>query len=144
MAKNFEFKKGDVDKIIGNMTKAIGVFDNDLQQKMTAAVAIVYATARARRPKIGLTKYNKGQYRVSDPNATLGVPVKTGALQGSINREITQKGGKIQGRIFTNIPYAVYMEYGTSRIEARPFMRPALNENAEKVKNIFSKKIDHI
>jgi HK97 gp10 family phage protein len=35
----------------------------------------------------------------------------------------------------TNLEYAKYQEYGTSKMAAQPFLRPALDEEKENVKN---------
>lgn len=45
------------------------------------------------------------------------VPVDTGRLRDSITTD--------GGRVFTDAPYAIHVEYGTSDTPAEPFMRPA-------------------
>jgi HK97 gp10 family phage protein len=118
---------------------------------MNLAVDIVFKTATARRPKISMSELKarggeKGDYRVSDPNAVLGVPVKSGALQASIKKSVKWQGKKITGEIDAggNLPYAMAMEFGTSSISPRPFMRPAWNENKEFIQNKFKEKIDKL
>jgi len=124
--------------------------DEKLLKRMISAVGIVFRTATAKRPKISLAQHKamgrktkisgKSAYRVSDPEAALGVPVATGDLQASIKKDITKKGEKFTGRIYIDGPgerYANAIEYGTSRMKARPFMRPALHLNTDKIKRIF-------
>lgn len=53
-------------------------------------------------------------------------PVDTGRLRSSITWEIGQDGTTIVGRVGTNVHYAPYLELGTRRMRARPFLRPAL------------------
>lgn len=53
-------------------------------------------------------------------------PVDTGRLRSSITYEIGQEGTVIVGRVGTNVHYAPYLELGTRRMRARPFLRPAL------------------
>lgn len=48
-------------------------------------------------------------------------PFKTGRLRKSIQWQA--KG--LLGRVFTNIFYAIFLEFGTRFIKPRPFMRPA-------------------
>ena len=48
------------------------------------------------------------------------VPVATGALQDSIGHEV----GDRKAIVYAGMPYAVHVEYGTSRMAARPFLRP--------------------
>lgn len=45
------------------------------------------------------------------------VPVDTGTLQESITSE--------GGRVSTDVPYAAFVEYGTSYTPPQPYMRPA-------------------
>jgi len=50
-------------------------------------------------------------------------PVDTGRLRQSIG---LQKVGDGHYRVGTNVVYAPYVEFGTRRMAAQPFMRPAL------------------
>jgi HK97 gp10 family phage protein len=91
-------------------------------------------------------KTGKGVYRVSDPNAAFGVPVATGALQNTITKSVKRQGKKIVGEIDAglNLVYAKMIEFGTSRMAARPFMRPAWNENLQWIKSKWKEKITKI
>jgi HK97 gp10 family phage protein len=40
----------------------------------------------------------------------------------------------------TNIEYAKYLEYGTSKMQARPFLLPALNRMKDQLMNIIAGK----
>lgn len=95
-------------------------------------------------------------------DAVLAAPVDTGRLRSSINAE--SKG--LEGKVSTNVPYAGYMEFGTGgevdvqpgwediaeqyrgkgertvNIAPRPFMRPALENNAPKIIGNINKRID--
>lgn len=51
--------------------------------------------------------------------------VDTGRLRQSIG---VQKVGEGHYRVGTNVEYAPYLEFGTRRMAARPFMRPALEQ----------------
>jgi HK97 gp10 family phage protein len=52
-------------------------------------------------------------------------PVRTGALRDSIHAEQT---GPMSYGIAADVEYATFVEYGTVRMLARPFMRPAVIE----------------
>lgn len=50
------------------------------------------------------------------------VPVDTGALQNSIQSEMT---GDLSAVVAVGMEYAPYVEYGTSRSAAQPYLTPA-------------------
>lgn len=54
-------------------------------------------------------------------------PVDTGYLKRSISRETKGRGASVVGRVFTATEYAIYQEFGTSKMIAQPFMFPALD-----------------
>ena len=53
--------------------------------------------------------------------------VDTGRLRSSITHEVEYNNREIEGRVGTNVEYALELEIGSSRIAARPFLRPAFN-----------------
>lgn len=57
-------------------------------------------------------------------------PVDTGRLRSSITHEMLSGGGSLIGRVGSNVEYAAYVELGTSRMAARPYLRPALSSVA--------------
>lgn len=56
-----------------------------------------------------------------------GPNVQTGRLRSSITEELGQEGDELVERIGTDVVYAPYVELGTSRAPAYPFLRPALD-----------------
>lgn len=57
-----------------------------------------------------------------------GTPVKTGNLKASIKAgPVTGGGAHLKVEIKTEVDYASYVELGTSKMSARPFMRPGFN-----------------
>lgn len=57
-------------------------------------------------------------------------PYDTGDLFRSIHRTIRDKGSRnVTGVVYTTLEYAPYQEFGTVKMEAKPFMRPAMNIN---------------
>ncbi len=52
-----------------------------------------------------------------DNDASARAPVDTGALRDSIHAE--------PGKVVVEVPYAAFVEYGTSDTPAQPFLRPA-------------------
>lgn len=56
-------------------------------------------------------------------NAKLRVPVDTGRLKWSIRQHKDKMGHSIEA----GADYASYVEYGTSKMRAQPYIRPAIN-----------------
>lgn len=61
-------------------------------------------------------------------------PVDTGRLRNSISHEVEND----EGIIGTNVEYAPYVEFGTYKMKAQPFLQPALNENKDKINKILN------
>lgn len=61
--------------------------------------------------------------------------LRTGELKNSIEHKVSSDGK--DGWVGTDVPYAKYHEFGTSKIPARPFLGGALAQNEEKIKDIF-------
>lgn len=59
-------------------------------------------------------------------------PVDTGRLRNSISHARDDTSAYIG----TNVEYAPYVELGTSRMKARPYLRPAAEEHADEYKEI--------
>jgi len=55
-------------------------------------------------------------------------PVDTGTLQGSISAEVEE----FSAAIAPHTEYAGYVEFGTWKMGAQPYMRPAADKNAPK------------
>lgn len=73
--------------------------------------------------------------------AKLLCPVDTGRLRQSIAYKVTMSDGAIKGEIGTNVEYAEYIEFGTSKMVAQPFLYPALKDNQEVVINIIKQSL---
>lgn len=94
-----------------------------------------------------------------EADAKRKAPKDTGALRRSIESKVESKGDEVEGIIFTALEYAPYVEYGTglfaekggrknvpwfyedakgdwhktSGQHPQPYLRPALNENRERI-----------
>lgn len=84
-----------------------------------------------RLPQLAGELKGKGEALVAETarkvaeDAARRAPVRTGALRDSIHPE--QRGGGWY--VDVDVPYGVYVEYGTSRMGAQPFLWPALEAN---------------
>ena len=61
------------------------------------------------------------------------VPVYTGVLRDSITPTQDENADGMAWEVGTNIEYAVPVEYGTKRMAARPYIRPALENERAKI-----------
>lgn len=64
-------------------------------------------------------------------------PVDTGRLRDSITHEVDESEEAVY--IGTNVEYAAYQEYGTSRMKAHPYLKPGIMNNLETYKEIAEK-----
>lgn len=86
------------------------------------------ATLRSNLPKLAAEAQSKAgravQKTVHDVqgHAQTNAPVDTGSLRASIGAEMT---GPLSGVVPSHAEYSMYVEYGTSRMGAQPFLTPA-------------------
>jgi len=59
----------------------------------------------------------------------------TGRLRGSITHGVIQE--ELTAFIGTNVKYAAYVEFGTSRMKPQPYLKPAVNNHQQEYKDIF-------
>jgi len=75
-------------------------------------------------------------------NAKVYAPVDTGRLRSSIHRKSYKRGKDSYGRVFTNVEYAPYQEFGYSKTTkngtfvyaGKAYLRRALGEQQETIK----------
>jgi len=82
-----------------------------------------------REPKSG-TRY-KGKRRITRSSAPGEAPaVQTGRLRASIHYKAPDPLTRLIG---TNLDYGYWLEIGTSKMAARPFLRPAFKQVSPKI-----------
>lgn len=59
----------------------------------------------------------------------------TGHLQGLLE---TQRTGPVTAEVRSNADYASPLEFGTSKMAARPYMRPARDKSEPKIQRLFA------
>lgn len=57
--------------------------------------------------------------------------VQTGHLRRSVTTVIEEQGDTIRAKVGPQADYGRHLEFGTSRMAARPFLRPALDEKGD-------------
>lgn len=66
------------------------------------------------------------------------VPVDTGNLKKSITKQKTSEGWEIG----PTMDYGLYVEIGTSRMAAQPYMAPASDNHQDEIREAFAKIIE--
>ena len=73
------------------------------------------------------------------------VPIRTGTLKHSITQMVSDN--PLIGKITAGgnaAPYAPYVEYGTYKMRARPYMKPALEYNAPGIARRFQRAVEEV
>lgn len=60
-----------------------------------------------------------------------------GTLRASITCDVQEQGDKVVARIGSPLKYSLYLELGTRKMAARPFLRRTLKEEAESIRQII-------
>ena len=68
-----------------------------------------------------------------EANAKLLCPVDTGRLRNSLTHTRDDNAAYIG----TNVEYAAYVELGTSKSKAQPYLRPAIEDHTDEYKRII-------
>lgn len=92
-----------------------------------------------------LAKLKNGIQQALEQSGTLvenvaarNAPVDTGRLRNSLTHQMK---GSDSVEIGSDVEYAIYVECGTSRMGARPYLRRALEANSQQVLDIFKSSI---
>ncbi len=73
--------------------------------------------------------------RIVETHAKINAPVDTGFLRNSIQVDSVTP---IEAIIAPHTDYAEHVEFGTSRMAAQPYMRPALDEHENEIMQAVS------
>lgn len=112
-----------------NVKEVLESLSGDQLGRAVMAGALVLET----KIKVGMSASSHsgkmyGGHRASAPGETPAVD--TGNLVNSIMSELVSSSDTdALANVGTGVEYAEFLEFGTSRMEARPFMRPAYDEN---------------
>lgn len=66
-------------------------------------------------------------------------PVDTGRLRDSYTHEVNENANEVV--VGTNVEYAPHVEFGTSRQEAQPHLRPAITQNQDRIEELIREEI---
>lgn len=109
------------------VTKACKLVEAEAKREMTEA-------------EIDASKsYGKQQHHPSVPGSAPAVDF--GTLRQSITHSVDQEESGAVGRVgsvITDPPYGQFLEYGTSKMASRPWLRPAIEKCKPKIKELLS------
>lgn len=85
--------------------------------------------------------YHRGSVSHS-PSVEFDYPaIDTGRLVQSVTHDVEESGGEVVGRVGTNVVYGAMLEFGTSKMSPRPWLKPSLANNREKIHALILKAI---
>lgn len=69
-------------------------------------------------------------------------PVDTGNLRDHIKYAVADDEQAVYiGTTAEEVPYAGYVELGTHKMRAQPFLKPAVADNAQQIRNIINEEL---
>lgn len=101
-------------------------------ERLTASQAEGALEAAARAAAMVVEGEWKGLFRSPDEASVPGLPPRrqTGSYSRSVHTEVVERSReRAVAEVGTDLEYAWFLEYGTSRMEPRPIARPALEQS---------------
>ena len=130
---NFDRNLNDISKkTLRNLQRAVRISANDVRNEAIDSITS--------NPRSGgeTTRYNpKRTIRISkegDPPAS-----DTGFLASNIH--LVMDGDQLGASVESRAEYSSFLEFGTRKMRARPFMQPALEKGKRKYKQLFRKAV---
>lgn len=68
-------------------------------------------------------------------------PVRTGALRNSIDYSVENASTEGSVKIVAGMPYWKYVEFGTSKMKAQPYLKPSIAEHKEEYIKLITAKL---
>lgn len=116
-------------------------YERKLKQLIEVSAQMVRNTAVTSIHQHGSsgTTYEKYNPRRTHTASAAGNPpnTDTGYLANNIFAVID--GNKLGASVESRADYSIHLEFGTSKMQARPFLQPALEENRPKIRRLFSR-----
>lgn len=75
------------------------------------------------------------------PDAVENSPYLTGHNRRMIDEDVELVAGRVQARLYSQSGYGGYIELGTKKMKARPYLWPAFNKFVSKLKEVIGTKV---
>lgn len=75
------------------------------------------------------------------PDAVANSPVLTGTNRRTIDTDVTEVPEGVQAELYGQSGYSGYLELGTVKMKAQPYLYPAFNKFISKISEIIGEKI---
>jgi len=125
-----------IDREGKNLTGISADIRKKMQQVITYGINATRNTAVdniLRGAKSGETYVKYNPRRTHQASASGQFPASdTGFLANNIVTNM--QGNGLEGEVISQAEYSQYLEYGTSKMGARPFMQPSLEQNRPKIR----------
>lgn len=112
----------------------------DMGRAITNACMLVQNTAQKGMTdtEIDSSKVYKRRSVSHSPSVDFDYPaVDTGRLRQSITHDVEVNGSETIGRVGTNLEYGLYLEFGTSKMSPRRWLKPSLAINRDKINKLL-------
>lgn len=123
--------------IVWNDKVIIGLTENEVKAGISRATLSLLRDAKLSIGKKGglIRKTKKGR-QVRQPSIPGKPPHRqTGQLVSSVGHEFEQGG--LVGIVGTNVKHGFWLEFGTTKMAARPWLRPAFDRMVKKALTFF-------
>lgn len=123
--------------------KRIKLLDKNISRAVYKSANLVkndaaYSILRGTKTGETYTKYKP--QRTHQASASGEAPASdTGFLASNITIDVSNNNFGAVGMVISSAPYSAALEFGTTKMAARPFLQPALDGSARKIKEIFIK-----
>lgn len=100
---------------------------------------IIRDTAKDALTKAAIVVKNQAKLNAS---GRPGPNVQTGRLRKSITWQIDGAALPAWAKVGTNVEYAPFVEFGTSRMKAYPFLSPVLEQKKDEISDILGEAVN--
>lgn len=135
----FKIKVQETEQIERNMAMLSELYSAEVAKAAVAGGQLVRGTAiksirnQSYGRTVNKTRAGGGTYQHVVSNKGEAPNTDTGRLISSIQMEVTPRDVFVG----TGLKYGKFLEFGTSKMAARPWLNPALESNRKKIKKLF-------